>query len=104
MELRRIRPEEYHRAGEVCVAAYEPFFDGAEDFYRDQVSNVALRDSEAQVWVAVDDDAILGCVTYCPPGSAWREISREDEGEFRMLSVDPSARGRGVGTALATLC
>jgi ribosomal protein S18 acetylase RimI-like enzyme len=30
----------------------------------------------------------------------WREISGPDEGEFRMLAVDPAAQGRGVGRAL----
>ncbi len=39
-----------------------------------------------------------------PPGSAFREIARDDEGEFRMLAVTPAARGRGVGLALVELC
>jgi ribosomal protein S18 acetylase RimI-like enzyme len=46
----------------------------------------------------------VGNVTYCPPGSPWREIGREHEGEFRMLAVDPAAQGVGAGTALARLC
>jgi ribosomal protein S18 acetylase RimI-like enzyme len=105
VDLRRIRPDEHAAAGEVCVAAYEPFFSGAEDFYRERVADVALRDAEAEVWVAVDGDAILGCVTHCPPASPWHELAEGDhEGEFRMLAVAPAARGRGVGTALATLC
>jgi ribosomal protein S18 acetylase RimI-like enzyme len=104
VELRRIRPDEHEEAGEVCVAAYEPFFSGAEDFYREKVRDVARRDAEAEVWVAVDDGALLGCVTSCPPGSPWHELASDHEGEFRMLAVHPDARGRGVGTALATLC
>lgn len=104
MELRRIRLEEHAAAGEVCVAAYDPFFDGAEDFYRERVADVARRDAEAEVWVAVEDGVVLGCVTSCPPGSTWREIGEAHEGEFRMLAVSPEARGRGVGTALARLC
>ena len=50
------------------------------------------------------DDRVVGVVTYCPPGSPWREIGRDDEGEFRMLAVDPAAQGIGAGTALARLC
>ncbi len=104
MEIRRIRPEEHQRAGDICVAAYEPFLTGAEDDYRDRLHDVAARDTAAEVWVATLDDAPVGLVTYCPPGSPWREIGREDEGEFRMLAVDPSAQGSGAGTALARLC
>ncbi len=104
MELRRIRPQEHAAAGDVCVAAYEPFLTGAEDDYRERLHDVASRDAQAEVWVAVDGERVLGNVTYCQPGSPWREIGREDEGEFRMLAVAPAAQGAGAGTALARLC
>ncbi|WP_374455740.1 GNAT family N-acetyltransferase [Nocardioides sp.] len=104
MELRRIRPDEHVAAGDVCVAAYEPFLTGAEDDYRERLHDVATRDAEAEVWVAVDAGRVVGNVTFCRPGTPWREIARDDEGEFRMLAVDPSAQGAGAGTALARLC
>ena len=43
-------------------------------------------------------------MTFCVPGSPFREIARDDEGEFRMLAVNPAVRGRGVGQALVELC
>lgn len=104
LEVRRIRPEEHAAAGEVCVAAYDPLLTGAEDDYRDRLRDVATRDAQAEVWVADLDDRVVGVVTYCPPGSPWREIGRDDEGEFRMLAVHPAAQGSGAGTALARLC
>ena len=104
MEVRRIRADEHAVAGDVCLAAYEPFLLDAEDFYRERLRDVARRDAEAEVWVAVDGGTVLGCVTHCPPGSAWREISEAHEGEFRMLAVHPDARGRGIGTALSRHC
>ncbi len=106
MELRLAEPGELGALGELCVAAYEQFFDGAEDGYRAHVADTGRRAREAELWVAADDDGrLLGCVTYCPPGSPWRELSTSaDEGEFRMLAVHPEARGRGAGQALAALC
>ncbi len=101
LELRRIRPDELAAAGDVCVAAYEPFLTGGEDDYRERLHDVTTRDAQAEVWVAVEGDRLLGNVTYCPPGSRWREIGRDDEGEFRMLAVAPQAQGQGVGEALA---
>ncbi len=91
--------------GAVTVAAYEPFLTDAEDHYLDQLANVEGRDREAEVWVAVPDDGqpILGNVTLCPAGSPWREISRDGEGEFRMLAVAPEAQCKGVGMALAEM-
>ena len=104
MEIRRIRPGEHDAAGDVCVAAYDPLLTGAEDDYRERLHDVATRDAQAEVWVAVLGDRVVGVVTYCPPASPWREIGRDDEGEFRMLAVDPAAQGTGAGTALARLC
>jgi ribosomal protein S18 acetylase RimI-like enzyme len=104
VEVRRIRPDEHAAAGDVCVAAYDPLLTGAEDDYRERLHDVATRDAQAEVWVATLDDRVVGVVTYCPPGSPWREIGRDDEGEFRMLAVSPAARGAGVGTALTLHC
>jgi ribosomal protein S18 acetylase RimI-like enzyme len=103
VRIRRARPEEYAEIGAVTIAAYEPFLVGAEDGYRLRLLDVAGRDREAEVWAATTDDGdeILGNVTVCPEGSAWRELAKDDEGEFRMLAVSPAAQGQGVGGTLA---
>lgn len=99
-----MRAGEETAVGALTVAAYEPFLDGPDDPYVASLRGVARRDAEAEVWVAVDDGAPLGAVTFCPVGSPWREIGRDDEGEFRMLAVAPAAQGRGVGRALVEAC
>lgn len=105
MLLRRATAADLAQAGEVTVAAYAEFTGGDDDPYLSRLRDAARRDREAEVWVALDDDGttVLGNVTLCPPGSPWREIGRDGEGEFRMLAVDPAARGRGIGTALVDL-
>lgn len=104
MELRRARREELPALGELTVAAYADFTLGPADPYVERLRDTASRDAQGELWVAVDGDELLGCVTWCPPGSPWRELAREHEGEFRMLAVAPAARGRGAGAALAALC
>ena len=89
--------------GDLTVAAYEPFLLGPEDFYIERLRDTAVRDEQAEVWVALLDGVVAGSVTICPPGSLWREIADPGEGEFRMLAVDPAYRGRGVARALTTL-
>lgn len=104
MHLRRARPDELDDVGEVTVAAYADFVPGPDDPYLDHLRDAARRDREAELWVAVDrEQRVQGSVTICPEGSAWREIARPGEGEFRMLSVRPSARGAGVGSGLVDL-
>jgi ribosomal protein S18 acetylase RimI-like enzyme len=106
VHVRRARPEDYAAIGEVTLAAYAEFTRGRADPYVAKLADAETRDLEAELWVAVgeDDGEVLGSVTVSPQGSPWREIAVGDEGEFRMLAVAPSARGRGVGLALAQHC
>ncbi len=91
--------------GRITEAAYEDFLFGPDDYYRAALRDAARRDREAELWVAVDEDGtVLGSVTSCPPGSPWRELATDGEGEFRMLAVAPAARGRGAGEALVRHC
>lgn len=100
MRIRRVRPEECERVGGISVAANLQFL-SPDDDYVTLLRDAARRDREAEVWVAVDEfDEPLGSVTICPPGSPWRELARDGEGEFRMLAVHPDAQGRGVGRLL----
>lgn len=100
VELHRARPDDLEAAGEVTVAAYAPFTEGEKDFYLAELRDTPRRAREADLWVAVEGDRVVGTVTICPDGSPWREIATDEEGELRMLAVAPEAQGRGVGAAL----
>lgn len=111
IEIRLARPDEYAETGKVTAAGYaaddllnRP--DGTEDHYEPQLLDAAKRAVEADLMVAADEPGtILGTVTWCPIGSPWRELAqRDDQGEFRMLSVSPDARQRGVARKLVDWC
>jgi len=106
-ELRLARSDEFAAVGDVTVRGYH--HDGflePEDSYARVLRDAAARAAEAELWIAADpaSGALLGTVTFCPEGSAYRELGADGEGEFRMLAVDPSARGRGVAKALVRRC
>ena len=104
--LRRVPPDDagaVAAAGEVTVTAYAEFVRAEDDPYTEKLRDAAARAREAELWVAEVDGAVVGTVTVALPGSAWQEIAREGEGEFRMLAVSPAARGRGVGDALVAM-
>lgn len=88
----------------MTVAAYVGSYVAADDGYVAHLADTAGRSAAAELWVAVLGGDVVGTVTFCPPGSTMREIARDDEGEFRMLAVDPAVRGRGVGEALVHRC
>ncbi len=105
VEVRRATSGDLPAVGEVTLAAYAA--DGlAVPSYVERLRDSATRHREAELWIAADDDgSVLGSVTYCPPGSPWREIAADDsEGEFRMLAVAPAGRGRGLGRLLVQRC
>lgn len=122
--LRRAHPDEVKAVGALTVAGYDADGhlmrpDGTfDDEYagwladgggraRDGVLVVAVQPSAAHGPASPPGagDRLLGTVTWCPPGSPFRELStRDDQGEFRTLSVAPEARGRRVGSALVDWC
>lgn len=101
--VRRAEASDLEAAGEVTVAAYAEFTEGPDDRYVALLRDAARRDREAELWVAERSGVVVGTVTIALPGSPWREIGADDEGEFRMLAVSPDARRQGVGEALMGL-
>lgn len=105
-QVRLARPADHAGVAAITVAAYaaDGFLDGDEE-YADELSDIAGRSTHATLLVAADEDGtILGAVTFCRPPSPYVEVARPGESEFRMLAVDPAARGRGVGAALVQAC
>ncbi|MCZ4120163.1 GNAT family N-acetyltransferase [Streptomyces sp. H39-S7] len=105
--IRPARADELEEAGRITAEAF--IADGhtsPDGTYAPKLRDARARASAAEVLVAVDaaDDTLLGCVTFAPPGSPWGDIARDGEAEFRMLGVDPAARGRGAGEALVLAC
>jgi len=105
--IRPARPEEYEAAGRVVADSYREFVrptDTADwDDYLVQLADVAGRVDRTVVLVAVDPGGqILGSVTIEEEDVIGDDDSSLEPGasHIRMLGVDPSARGRGIGRAL----
>jgi predicted N-acetyltransferase YhbS len=105
-EIRVARPEEYERVGKLTIEAYQTLpIDHLWGGYEADILDVAGRAAAADVLVAIDDGEIVGAVTFVSdPSSHWLEWSEPGEVQFRLLSVDPGVRGRGIGEALVREC
>jgi GNAT superfamily N-acetyltransferase len=103
--IREARPDEFERIGEIAVGAYRQLEGSAVDGYVDEIRDTAARAAVVPVLVAIEGDGtILGTVTYVPGPGPLAESEREDEAGFRVLAVDPTAQGRGLGRMLAEAC
>ncbi|MHC5703827.1 GNAT family N-acetyltransferase [Streptomyces tirandamycinicus] len=106
--IRPAEPGDHEALGAVTTRAY--LDGGLLDFGEDDPYLAVLRDvprraAEAEVLVAADRGGrLVGGVTFTPYGGSWAEVAGPLEAEFRMLAVDPAARGRGVGEALVRAC
>lgn len=99
--IRPAAPADYARIRDFTLRSYvdEGYVD-PESPYKDVLGDVAARAAQAEVLVAELDGTPVGSLMIVDGQSPFRQISADDELEFRMLATAPEARGRGVGTAL----
>lgn len=105
--VRGARPDEYARVGALTIDAYRALpLDHLWGGYEERILDTATRAGTSEVLVAVTDDgAVVGAVTYVADESAeWGEWIEPGEAQFRLLAVDPAARGLGAGVALVAAC
>jgi GNAT superfamily N-acetyltransferase len=111
VEIREARtPAEVEAAGRVTVAANAEFappdpddpFTASWARYLVEMADAAARAAQGVLLVAVEDGEVVGTATlYLSPGSMqWRP----DDAMFRLLAVDPTHRGRGIGRVLFQEC
>jgi N-acetylglutamate synthase-like GNAT family acetyltransferase len=103
--IRLARPAELERVGRLTADVYlDEGFITSDSPYIEVLRDAASRAAGAELWVADIEGDVVGTVTFCPPGSSYRQAATEDQGEFRTLAVARAARGRGVGRRLVEQC
>lgn len=91
--------------GRIAVDAYQADGQlGDENGYERVLRDASQRARHSELLVALESDRVVGSVALCEPGTRLAEVCRPGELEFRMLSVDPLAQGRGIGAILANAC
>lgn len=102
VEVGPARPEEYEDVGRVCVAAYASLEFPLSDEYAAELRDVAGRAAQANIVVLAGrlGGRVVGHATVVLGESTFVEYARPGEAWLRMVAVDPTVHGQGVGTAL----
>jgi ribosomal protein S18 acetylase RimI-like enzyme len=97
-------PADFLRIAQLTLDAY--LRDGlVAGGYAAELADVAGRAQRADLLVVRDrDGGIVGSVALVLSGDFGEITESEDEAAFRMLVVDPAARGRGIGELLVRAC
>jgi ribosomal protein S18 acetylase RimI-like enzyme len=98
------RPEDFDRIAELTVGVY---VDGglASPGYASELADVTGRANLAELLVVRDPAGrVVGSVALVLDGDFGNVTTSDEEAAFRMLVVDPTAQGRGIGELLVTTC
>ena len=98
------QPEDFAAIARLTVDVYVGG-ELATDAYTPQLADVAGRASRSDLLVARDADGrMVGSVALVLSGDFGQVATSAEEAAFRMLVVEPEARGRGIGELLVTTC
>jgi ribosomal protein S18 acetylase RimI-like enzyme len=104
VSVERARPEDHRAIAGLTVGVY---VGGglASPGYAPELADVAGRADRSELLVVRDADRrVVGSVALVLGGDFGNVTESDDEAAFRMLVVDPSAQGAGIGELLVTTC
>jgi predicted N-acetyltransferase YhbS len=105
--VRLVEQGDHERLADLTAEAYREIGTSAvEPGYEKELRDIAGKlAAGALVAVAVDDDRVVGGVTYVPDvDNVFAEFDDPDAASFRHLAVDPAVQGGGAGRALVGWC
>jgi len=104
--IREFRPDDTAAVNRVALAAWDQYRGLFSNWARSEAifANAASLSSKAELLVAEKAGSIVGCVVYVSPGREREDIYDFSWSIIRALSVDPGARGQGIGRQLSEAC
>lgn len=106
MQIRSYCAEDASAINRLALAAWDQYRTAFSDWPHTAsfLAGAASMAKEMELLIAEDETAICGFVGYVAPGRPREKIFKRNWATIRVLSVDPIARGRGIGRLLTEEC
>lgn len=104
-EIRDYQLEDSEMVNHIALKAFAQYENNYSDWplFSKKIANMASLAEESELIVSTIDKKVVGAVVYVPPGKE-KNIFPVEWPVIRMLVVDPSYRGLGIGKALTNEC
>jgi ribosomal protein S18 acetylase RimI-like enzyme len=106
ISIREFRSDDANAVNRVALAAWDQYRTVFSDWAQMEIifANAAALATKSELLVAKNEESIVGCVAYVRPGRDRESMFDSTWSIIRMLSVDPAARGQGIGRRLSEAC
>lgn len=106
--IRDALTEEFNDVASLNIEAYREYSHSLSSdswtIMQTNLSKVAEIAKTGRLIIAQRNQALVGSVIYCPPGTSDSRIFKTEWASLRMLAVLPHYQGQGIGYQLSLEC
>ena len=104
--IRDYHHDDANAVNATALSAFEQFSSQYDDWigFKKRIGSMSDLSQHAKLFIAEYNSEVCGAVGYVSPGSSLPDFFSEEWASLRLLVVNPSCRGKGIGRGLVEMC